>query len=593
MSKFLKLVLPIFFIAVVLGLVFFFLQDSEERGRTGASADTPVSTGKNSTLRESSDPRKKLTPEELESLRARVTGMVLAGDTDAPVVGARVWGEVDRADSYPWKETTRARRDGSYRLDPIFPGDEETVVVRASAPSFLEQKKTVVVRAGEVAENVNFRLTDNTDVRIWVFEGTTTRPVTNAHIDLGRDREKKLIDVKSDGSGLYVAENLKKGRYRIVISAPGFQPLFHHIDVARSEQEFRFGLSDAGGLKGLISNVAGDPVSNATVVYRHAGGLMLSNSSGNDGKYYIDGLGPGEGEVSVSHTSYAFVVGGTVEIEPGRWTTKNMVLENGVEMFGMLQDASGEPVNGAVIWLKQGYYHTAWSKRAVTDNGGNYTFEQVAAGEYRAIVEAEGYMTFEERGIFVEPGFDRVRKDFLISRGAFVTGRVVDASGDPIPGVSVQGKQPPARTRTDENGYFKLWGLFPDRPAIVEFVPDDHGYRRFEGVKPNSDLGVVKLDSYAVLTGRVMWGDTALPGVKVVMFKKNDNVAYVRSTSDGTPHWRDGKLEPGEFAYLTLPPGEYRLEISTEGFKKKVFDNVEAPESGEVDLGVIRLTPER
>src|SRR5205807_2450793 len=119
--------------------------------------------------------------------------------------------------------------------------------------------------------------------------------------------------------------------------------------------------------------------------------------------------------------------------------------------------------------------------QTVTDQNGRFVFEQVTAGEYRADVLKAGFLpvsnpTHPRRMITVTTGQSLDNVDFRLQKGGAITGRVVDANGDPMPDARIVAMQrapsaaPGARLlpapiqggqQTNDLGEFRVSGLAP------------------------------------------------------------------------------------------------------------------------------------
>src|SRR5207247_8931984 len=72
-------------------------------------------------------------------------------------------------------------------------------------------------------------------------------------------------------------------------------------------------------------------------------------------------------------------------------------------------------------------------------------------------------------------------------------------------------------------------------------------------------------------------GATVL-GASVKVVSKDTNQAYTTETDSA-----------GLFRLSLLPPGIYRVEVATQGFRKTVLDNVEVAVGADGGLGAIKL----
>src|SRR5690606_28208925 len=112
-----------------------------------------------------------------------------------------------------------------------------------------------------------------------------------------------------------------------------------------------------------------------------------------------------------------------------------IVLEKEGTLVGTVTNGEGEPVAGATVRVLAVLDALRIEHEAVTDASGTYRIEGWAAARHvatwwqptYAIVEAAGYAPlFLDRVPVAEPGAV-ARRDFVVVRGATVSGRVIEA----------------------------------------------------------------------------------------------------------------------------------------------------------------------
>ena len=268
-----------------------------------------------------------------------------------------------------------------------------------------------------------------------------------------------------------------------------------------------------------------------------------------------------------------------------------------------LVSVGGRPKSGAtVILTKQAQGRPL--TRTVTDADGYYQITNIAPGIYSVTVFAPGFVVAQAPGTHMSSGRtlgvadgERVEGvDFALQRGGVITGRIVDASGQPIVATTVNltpldesGKPTsfsvlnPAMHRTDDKGEYRLYGLQTGRyfvsvgeDAVPGPIPFPVGfYRRtfYPNVTSQAEASVIQLDeghevanidikvssfsrSYSV-SGRVFEARTRRP-LSGVRF------GYVALADDGKPDQRGSRAltdglstEAGEFRIEGLLPGRY------------------------------------
>jgi protocatechuate 3,4-dioxygenase beta subunit len=141
---------------------------------------------------------------------------------------------------------------------------------------------------------------------------------------------------------------------------------------------------------------------------------------------------------------------------------------------------TGEPVRKAQIMMRRAEARPEPPLVAATDAGGNYTIANVQPGRYHVAAERNGFARGNRAGmpsgsaITVMAGQATKGVDFKLTPHGVITGRVLDADGDPVANANVQsmryqyvrGKRqltPAGGVNTNDLGEYRLFGLAPGR----------------------------------------------------------------------------------------------------------------------------------
>lgn len=242
---------------------------------------------------------------------------------------------------------------------------------------------------------------------------------------------------------------------------------------------------------------------------------------------------------------------------------------------------------------------------AVTDEQGRFRLTGVPAGVFTLTVAAAAYVfpnsgrsTSPGKTVIVREGEELNDVDLALKRGGIITGRVLDANGQPVIGerVSVQVLDEKNRKRTvvlshqsgetDDRGIYRLYGLSAGRyivsigrrpmPSSIKAGPGGNApVTYYPGVVDESKATPVSIqtndevenvditlgratDTYQV-TGRVVDADTGRP-------VPNINCRYTELTdrpSQGFSPVCKTNAE-GLFRLEHVPPGRYALFISSD-----------------------------
>ena len=144
---------------------------------------------------------------------------------------------------------------------------------------------------------------------------------------------------------------------------------------------------------------------------------------------------------------------------------------------GVVRAATGEPVARASVTLRRFSDPPPSPITAVTDDAGEFGFDGIAAGEHYVLTaERVGYLRAisgpaRDRPATLTLEAGQVLKGLVIemARQAVITGRVMDAAGDPMPGVTVRvvaGPEIYEQATTNDRGEYRIASLPPGEYRI-------------------------------------------------------------------------------------------------------------------------------
>jgi len=146
----------------------------------------------------------------------------------------------------------------------------------------------------------------------------------------------------------------------------------------------------------------------------------------------------------------------------------------------VLNSANDEPVNGVVLVLTAAA-SASTPLKFVTETRGLFLFENLPPGRYVLLAESEGFarQVFGSRGnplagitLSLAPGQEMNDLQFTLIPGSTISGRTLDATGNPAPKATVLALQPIYRrgskeyvplgsAASGENGEYRVANLAP------------------------------------------------------------------------------------------------------------------------------------
>jgi hypothetical protein len=306
--------------------------------------------------------------------------------------------------------------------------------------------------------------------------------------------------------------------------------------------------------------------------------------SGVDGAYEFDGLIPHlDYTVVASHGAYP--LGWVFHVAVAGTTAVNGVtveLPRGGSIRGRVVDETGSVIEGASVRLEEsGPGEEAKLARwrdwrlAASGEDGSYEIDRLREGRtYSLEASAPGFLPERSFSEEVEAGAATGAPDIALSRPQSMSGRVVDASGRPVPGASVNYES------TDADGRFTLHNL----EWTFEVRVESPGFEeRTVPVATTAREVVIVLERLATLAGEVR-GPAAAPlnGLRLRVAGGDGRKLETRGAG-GTASW------PFE---LAVPAGVYYVHAEAEGLARGRSAEV-AVAAGERRGGiVIELEPE-
>jgi len=309
---------------------------------------------------------------------------------------------------------------------------------------------------------------------------------------------------------------------------------------------------------------------------------------------------------------------------------------------GQVLTQAGEPLRKATVRLTPYYADrslNATSYGDTADGVGKFVFEEVLPGRYTLTAERTGYLlqnygarsaTNNSPGLVLTLAAGQIMKDLnfkLIPQGV-ITGRVMDADGDPIPGVQVSGLQtyhagrqrglsPRGGATTDDQGTFRIANLLPGPYYLAADDIQSRMRVQANGLRPGRALNRASnvttyypesVDAAGATAVQVVAG-SELHGIDIRM--RQERVFSIRGlTIDAVtgkpattnviallggspigfgPPPQTSSREDGTFELRNLLPGTYALTASTNNPADPAYGREEVSIS-DSDVAGVKLT---
>ncbi len=320
---------------------------------------------------------------------------------------------------------------------------------------------------------------------------------------------------------------------------------------------------------GIVTNEVGEPLVGVQVVPRGPGAQGARSDF--EGKYEVRALvGPSK------HPTLRFLAQGYEEkplhilpenvrgAEARRINVRLDPLVDKTVVSGRVKGPEGRPVPDAIVSLRSERLKVAYT--GVSDERGAFSIAEVkVASDYVLKVRSPGvYADYFER--FLAPTREGLALDIVLERlsAARLSGRMVNADGDPIPNFRLSLRSSQARNKalavtSDENGYFIV-----EEAPVGELTFSTTGFV-VRGVSLGStaqgDVRLVLDWGDHVLRGAVVdERGRALAGARVDLSWLHESAGLSRGSSRRTQTDAGGSFE-----FKELGPGLHTLEVHADG----------------------------
>ena len=516
--------------------------------------------------------------------------------------------------------TATSGRDGAFTLPvPVTPGKETPFLVRFAARGAVPVEQLGVYDAAEAEDlgEISLRRAEALAGRV---TGPGGRPVAGARVALsamGRFNEEggQMPSVRQETAtgpdGAFRFESAAAERNELVVTAAGFAPA--RVPAAKAGAlRGAIALVAGTGLTGSVKGRDGRPAAGALVRFEADGLETRWVEAGDDGAFRLADLPSRRGSVVADSGEGGFAER-PVNPEAGS-APLALVLAPPTVLEGRTLDVvSLKPVPRVKLMVTTGEAVRIASSGA----DGRYVLRGLRPGEATVRADESRHVGWARSGVSLGKG-ETTRLDVLLTRGATLSGRVVDEDGRPVAGAKLgvsPGQQDPfffvvrrlagdpgARIVSRADGAFSATRLAPgENQRLTVYHPEyEKGVLGGISLAPGGSRSgaVVTLRRGIVVTGTVKddegkpvaGAELGVSGSRVVRSSRGGmrmNVSFGGISE--IPPVRSGA--DGRFELKGVPPGDWALTAKAPGRATEIVDPLRLSRDARPDPIEIVLAP--
>lgn len=281
--------------------------------------------------------------------------------------------------------------------------------------------------------------------------------------------------VSADENGHFEVLGLAAGRQEVRVRAKDFAPWAGEAEVSAGQAaELAVTLLAEARVEGTVRDASGAPVAGVEILSGRGGFLDRVTGSGADGSYSVRGLPSGEFALQVEGKGRGSVRT-TLTGSPGALLRWDPMLDGGLTLRGRIVGAGVDPSACVVRCECLAEGEEPYFEDERPDEQGVFEFSGLTDAGHRLEVLAAGLYFFPLAVVQdLHPGAGETVIELDAQRwpSVHLRGRVLDASGDPLPGAALVpglagsgGRNCPLLT-TDAAGVFDLGPYPPGRWTI-------------------------------------------------------------------------------------------------------------------------------
>ena len=473
----------------------------------------------------------------------------------------------------------RSSASGEFYFPDVSPG-MRTFLIGTHGDFVESESEGFEVESGIETTDVILTMNMGGDVRGRVVDSSGS-PIANAVIGVRgeqmniTDPSRLPIHTRTDELGNFLLRRLPAGDLTLLASAEGFLAVEitgHEVIDARLLDDIEVKLATGARLSGFVQDRSGAGIEDATVIVldTSVGLKKFTTTTADDGSFSFSQLGPYPVEVEARAQGHGKVRLSEQEVNRDDVV---LVLESFGGVRGRVISSSGDSLPAYNVSPRlldeQGRPVPRVPSRSFTTD--NFDFGGLVPGTYEVLIGATDHAPILLENIVVRPRrFTELQNVSLTAGGEIScvvfeekTGFAVEDARIKVLGgeenFHLDGTTGPtvrrggrSELRSDENGKFKLKGLYVD---VVTLEIQKSGL-----VTLTIDVPVGSRDlPIGLVPGGSIEGAVTGPVSTILA----DQQVLLTPISEGAGHRRTARTDRrGRYLFSGLPPGEYKLEVT-------------------------------
>jgi hypothetical protein len=536
-----------------------------------------------------------LTPE------SGLSGIVVDAATGKPIEGANVSVESTQW-SWDGHEGDKSDAEGKFKVRRLPPG--RYVASARTDHGYGRTEGSVLVGLGQQVDGVVVKLFPAARIVGKVMiEGTPPTLCTEASAWFRDEVHDRWVSGTTEDDGTIHADGVLPGTYTAQVQCEGYRAKDKYPPVVVEGKDLvdQTWLVEAGSMvKGKLTNKAGAPIADAQISAQTTGGdvrakmAWAQDRTQADGSYELRDLTPATYRLRIdTDKGVAPREDAKVEVPAATTVTKDLVVEDGGTIKGVVVDSQGVPVDDVTIDARPLADRFWWNDRPnKSKEDGSFLIDALRGGDYRVIARRSwadelrkpGTNDDAEQGekVTVVVGKTVTVKLVVEAQTGVIKGTVVDTNGSPISDafISAVRESDAAGANQSSAQGTRGWGWGDeDKPVltgtdgtftITKLAPGKHTLRAYrkgggEAIAEHVAVGTtVKLQIKHVGSIEGMAkraGGGALPD-ELAVSVEDLKTGFARSEAFYKTN--------GHFIIHDLPAGHFTLTVSAEGGQQKI-----------------------